>query len=359
VSSPIFPSPVEENALESQPDVLLHEESTDPQIAGRSLTQIAWTRLRRDKTAMVAMGFIIFIVLVAVFAPLVTKAIGISPDNPSRKEQVAVISDETGGMPINWTQSCSQGLRGFAPSCSGISLAHPFGVEPGTGRDIMAMLIFGSRISLTIAGVSTFLVVAIGLVLGTMGGYLGGWVDGTLGRVMDLLLSFPTLLMLLALTPVFVSRLTLVGLTGNAARIVYMITFFAIFSWPYLARIVRGQVISLREREFVESAVAMGSGSRRIIFKELIPNLWAPILVYASLLLPSFIAAEAALSYLGVGVVPPAVTWGKMLGDSVNYFTVIPTYLFIPGTLLFLVVLAFNLFGDAVRDALDPRAGRV
>jgi peptide/nickel transport system permease protein len=359
VSSPIFPSPVEENALESQPGVLLPEEADEPQIAGRSLSQIAWTRLRRDRAAMLSLAFIIFIVFVAVFAPLVTKLIGISPDNPSRAEQIRVVSDETGGMPIHWTDSCSQGLRGFAPSCSGISLAHPFGVEPGTGRDIMAMLMFGSRISLTIAGVSTILVVAIGLVLGTMGGYLGGWTDGILGRVMDLLLSFPTLLMLLALTPVFVSRLDAVGLHGNAARIIYMITFFAFFSWPYLARIVRGQVISLREREFVESAVAMGSSSRRIIFKELIPNLWAPILVYATLLLPSFIAAEAALSYLGVGVVPPAVTWGKMLGDSVNYFTVIPTYLFIPGTLLFLVVLAFNIFGDAVRDALDPRAGRV
>jgi peptide/nickel transport system permease protein len=182
-----------------------------------------------------------------------------------------------------------------------------------------------------------------------------------LGRVMDLLLSFPTLLMLLALTPVFATRLAEISpaLAGNTGRVVYMITFFAIFSWPYLARIVRGQVISMREREFVESARAMGAGSRRIIFKELIPNLWAPILVYSSLLLPSFIAFEAALSYLGVGVLPPTVTWGQMLGNSVSYFQIIPTYLFIPGMYLFIVVLAFNLFGDAVRDALDPRAGRV
>jgi peptide/nickel transport system permease protein len=138
-----------------------------------------------------------------------------------------------------------------------------------------------------------------------------------------------------------------------------MILVFSLFGWPYLARIVRGQVFSLREREFVESAVAMGASSRRIIFKELVPNLWAPVIVYATLALPTFIAAEAALSFLGVGITPPTVTWGKMLADSVVYYSSVPTYLFIPGTLLFMVVLSFNLFGDAVRDALDPRAGRV
>ncbi len=138
-----------------------------------------------------------------------------------------------------------------------------------------------------------------------------------------------------------------------------MIIVFGVFGWPYLARIIRGQVISLREREFVESAVAMGSSGRRIVFKELIPNLWAPILVYTTITLPSYIAFEAALAFLGVGVAPPSTTWGKMLADSVTYVTVMPTYLFIPGTALFFVVLVFNQLGDSVRDALDPRAGRV
>lgn len=358
MSSPIIPSPAEETLLESAVSQGTQEKPTE-EIAGRSLSQIAWSRIRRDKTALTAMGFIIFVVLIAVFAGPVTKLVGVSKEYPSRAEQVKVVSDETGGLPIGWTESCAQGLKGFAPSCSGISRAHPFGVEPQTGRDIFAMLVYGSRISLLIAGVSTLLVVAIGMVLGTMAGYLGGKFDTVLGRLMDLLLSFPTLLMLLVLTPVFSSRLEKLGMSPNVARVTYMIAFFALFSWAYLARIVRGQVISLREREFVESARAMGAGSTRIIFKELIPNLWAPILVYATLLLPSFIAFEAALSYLGVGVLPPSTTWGKMLGDSVAYFTVIPTYLFIPGTYLFLVVLAFNIFGDAVRDALDPRAGRV
>ena len=148
------------------------------------------------------------------------------------------------------------------------------------------------------------------------------------------------------------------GLEPNVARVTFIILVLSLFAWPYLARIIRGQVLSLREREFVESAVSMGAGTPRILFKEILPNLWAPILVYATLLLPTFIAAEAALSYLGVGLLPPTPSWGAMLAESVRYFTVMPGYLFIPGTYLFVVVLSFNLLGDSVRDALDPRAGR-
>jgi peptide/nickel transport system permease protein len=354
-----MPTPAEETLLAAEPGVLDVPEEKQKEVAGRSLRQLAWSRLRRDRGAMISAIFILFVVFVAVFASPITRLMGVSTAQPNGAQLAKLISSQNGGMPAGWTTSCAHGLQGFKFSCSGISLQHPFGVEPGTGRDLFAMLIFGSRISLFVATVSTIFVVVFGLVLGTMAGYLGGWFDGVLGRVMDLLLSFPTLLMLLVLTPVFVDRLEKRGLQGNQARVVYMIVFFALFSWPYLARIIRGQVISLREREFVESARAMGASSRRIIFKELIPNLWAPILVYSSLLLPSFIAFEAALSYLGVGVAPPSTTWGRMLGDSVSYFAVMPWYLFIPGTYLFLVVLAFNVFGDAVRDALDPRAGRV
>jgi peptide/nickel transport system permease protein len=359
VSSPIIPSPAEETLLAAEPGILDLPEEKREEVAGRSLRSMAWGRLRRDKGAMISLAVILFVVLVAVFAGVITKVMGVDTQYPTEAQLAKLISTENGGMPAGWTPTCAKGFQGFAFSCSGISLQHPFGVEPGSGRDLFAMLIFGSRISLFVATLSTIFVVVFGLVLGTMAGYLGGWFDATLGRVMDLLLSFPTLLMLLVLTPVFVDRLQKRGLQGNQARIVYMIVFFALFSWPYLARIIRGQVISLREREFVESARAMGASSRRIIFKELIPNLWAPILVYSSLLLPSFIAFEAALSYLGVGVAPPSTTWGRMLGDSVSYFTVMPWYLFIPGMYLFIVVLAFNVFGDAVRDALDPRAGRV
>ena len=311
------------------------------EIAGRSLTQIAWTRLRRDKVAMVSFGIVVFVLLLAVFAPLVTKLFGVDPYSFDPD----AVSD-SGGLPLGrW---------------GGISMEHPLGVEPGTGRDLFARLLYGSRVSLLISFVGTFITIIVGVTVGVIAGFSRGWLDTGLGRLMDLILAFPQLLILLALSGVLTQRLEQTfGLPGNSARVLYIILVLSLFGWPYLARIIRGQVLSLREREFVESAISMGAGTRRILFREILPNLWAPILVYATILLPTYVAAEAALSFLGVGLVPPTPSWGAMLAESVTYFTVLPGYLFIPGTYLFVVVLSFNLLGDAVRDALDPRAGRV
>ena len=309
------------------------------EIAGRSLTQIAWTRLRRDKVAMVSMIVILVVLLLALTAPLVTRLIGVEPT----KFYPETVSD-SGGLPIGrW---------------GGISLDHPLGVEPSTGYDIFARLLYGSRISLLIAFTGTLITLVLGITIGIIAGYSRGFLDAALSRFMDIILAFPLLLILLALSQPLTQRLETVGFSPDAARIAFLILVLSFFGWPYLARIVRGQVLSLREREFVESAVAMGAGTPRVLFREILPNLWAPILVYATLLLPTYIAAEASLSYLGVGLLPPTPSWGAMLAQSVSYFSVLPTYLFIPGTYLFLVVLCFNLLGDAVRDALDPRAGR-
>jgi ABC-type dipeptide/oligopeptide/nickel transport system permease subunit len=315
--------------------------SVEPtEIAGRSLTQIAWGRLRRDKVAVVSLGVVLLVVAVAAAAPLITKLVGVDPLSFNPK-----VIDDAGGLP--------------AGRWGGISLAHPLGVEPGTGRDLFARLLYGSRISLLISFTGTFITLILGVTIGIIAGYSRGWMDTALGRLMDLILAFPLLLILLAMANVLTQRLeTSFHLAPNVARVTFIILVLSLFAWPYLARIIRGQVLSLREREFVESAVAMGAGTPRILFKEILPNLWAPILVYATLLLPTFIAAEAALSYLGVGLLPPTPSWGAMLAESVSYFTVMPGYLFIPGTYLFVVVLSFNLLGDSIRDALDPRAGR-
>jgi peptide/nickel transport system permease protein len=308
-------------------------------VEGRSLTQIAWGRLRRDKVAMASLTVIILIVLAALFAPLITKVLGIDPYEPNTD-----LVSQDGGLPLGrW---------------GGISWDHPLGVEPLIGRDILARLLYGARISLTIAFAATFLVIVIGVVLGTIAGYSRGKVDTVLSRLMDVTLAFPFLLVVIAMAQPMQQRLESVIPSANAARVVALVILLSLFSWPYLARLVRGQVLSLREREFVEAAISTGASSRRILFKELVPNLWAPVLVYASLAFPGFITAEATLAYLGVGVLPPTPTWGAMLSDSVRTFTVVPTYFFIPGTILFITVLVFNLFGDAVRDALDPRAGR-
>lgn len=309
------------------------------EITGRSLTQIAWGRLRRDKVAMVSLIVICLVVFMAVAAPLITRLVGVEP---TKFYPDAV--DDAGGLPVGrW---------------GGVSLDHPLGVQPGTGYDIFARLLYGSRVSLLIALSGTLITLVLGILVGILAGYSRGWLDSALGRLMDIILSFPLLLILLALAQPLTQRLESLGLKGSSARILFIILVLSFFGWPYLARIVRGQVLSLREREFVESAVAMGAGTPRILFREILPNLWAPILVYATLLLPTYIAAEAALSFLGVGLVPPTPSWGAMLQESVSYFSVLPQFLFIPGTYLFIVVLCFNLLGDAVRDALDPRAGR-
>ncbi|MGH8893476.1 MAG: ABC transporter permease [Actinomycetes bacterium] len=309
------------------------------EIAGRSLTQIAWARLRRDKVAMVSLIALLTVILLAILAPLITRLVGVHPTEFYPND----VSD-AGGLPLGrW---------------GGISLDHPLGVEPSTGYDIFARLLYGSRISLLIALTGTLITLVLGVVIGVIAGYSRGWLDAALGRFMDIILAFPLLLILLAMANPLTQRLESVGLPPGAARIAFIILVLSFFGWPYLARIVRGQVLSLREREFVESAVAMGAGTPRVLFREILPNLWAPVLVYATLLLPTFVAAEASLSFLGVGLLPPTPSWGAMLGESVRYFSVLPQFLLIPGTYLFIVVLCFNLLGDAVRDALDPRAGR-
>ena len=277
--------------------------------------------------------------LVALAGPVVLGAFGYSPYTFDK----TAISNLGGQPNLPW---------------GGIEFpAHPLGVEWGSGRDIMSQLLWGLRISLVVATTATILTVVIGTVIGIVAGYSRGWVDQALGRLMDIVLVFPFLLIILALSGVMTDRLTSLGVPeGNPSRILYLILVISIFGWPYLARIVRGQVLSLREREFVEAAVSMGASRRRILFGEVLPNLWAPILVYTTLTLPSYVGLEAALSFLGVGVLPPDVTFGVMLAASVQYFQTVPTYLFIPGGMLVILVVSFNLLGDALRDALDPKA---
>ena len=305
---------------------------------GRSLREIVISRLRRDKVAMVALIILIIVYLLAIFGPFIGPMFGFNPF----AYDPAAVATSTGGPALPF---------------GGISAQHPLGVEWGTGRDIASQLLWGLRISLIVATASTVLVVSIGTIVGIIAGYGGGWTDMLLGRFMDLILAFPTLLVLIAMSAVLTQRLTDLGVPpGNPSRILYLVLAISGFGWPYLARIVRGQVLSLREREFVEAAVAAGASRRRILFTEILPNLWAPILVYTTLALPAFIGLEAALSFLGVGILPPDVTFGVMLANSVKYFQVVPTYLFIPGLALVIIVVAFNLLGDSLRDALDPRA---
>jgi peptide/nickel transport system permease protein len=313
---------------------------TEQGITGRSPTRLAMTRLRRDKVSMVALTIVIIAVLVAIVAPIL-RSFGVLDPLGLHPELVGGF----GSMP-------SGGL-------GGVSLSHPFGVEPGTGRDVMSRVLLGVSFSLLIATTASMVSMLLGMTLGIISGYAGKSTDFWISRSMDLVLAFPQLLMLLALSPVLKSRITSLGVpAGTPTSAVYLILVLGFFGWPYLARIVRGQVLTLRNREFVEAARSLGATRRRIWFRELLPNLWAPLIVYVSLTLPLNISAEAALSFLGVGLQAPTPSLGNILNDSVSYFQPDPTFFFVPGVVLVLIVLAFNMFGDGLRDALDPKSTR-
>ena len=242
----------------------------------------------------------------------------------------------------------------------GISWDHPLGLEPGLGRDVLSRVVLGITLSLSIALLATMITVTIGTVLGIISGFAGGVTDAVIGRLIDLVLSFPSTLMLLALSGIVVAFMTgtLHVPAGDIANGTYVIVVLAIFGWPPIARLIRGQVLSIREREFVDAAVLIGASKSRIYFKEILPNLWAPLLVYFSLTMPAYISAEAALSYLGVGIKPPTPTLGNILTDSINYSTADFAFFFIPAATIAIIVVAFNLLGDGMRDALDPKSGR-
>jgi len=198
--------------------------------------------------------------------------------------------------------------------------------------------------------------VVIGVVMGVISGYFGGWRDAAIGRTMDIFLAFPLLVFAIALVGVIPN--SAFGLSGNSLRVAMLIFIIGFFAWPYMGRIIRGQTLSLREREFVQAARGMGARGPYILFRELLPNMVGPILVYATLLIPTNILFEAALDYLGVGLVPPTPSWGQMLANAVQqgFWYVDPMYMIIPGLAIFITILAFNLFGDGLRDALDPRS---
>ncbi len=321
-------------------DESLSPDVATPAVVGRTLRQIALNRIKRDKVAIVCAISLVVITLLAVLAPLICHLFHVDPYTFNAD----TISDN-GGLPIG--------------KFGGVSWKHPLGVEPLTGRDVMARLLYGSRVSLLIAVLATTIVVTTGVLIGIFSGYSRGWIDSVLSRTMDLTLAFPFLLVVIAMSPVLEQRLVSFGIpAGNPARVLTLVLLLSIFGWPYLARLIRGQVLSMREREFVEAATSIGTGTSRMVLKELLPNLWAPILVYATIAMPGFIGAEAALAYLGISVQPPTPTWGAMLEESVNYFTVDPFYMFVPLTMLLVAVLSFNMLGDALRDALDPKADR-
>jgi len=241
-------------------------------------------------------------------------------------------------------------------TATGPSSAHPLGVDD-LGRDILARVVYGARVSLAVALIATTVAVVVGVIVGMVAGYFRGWVDTVLSRIMDIVLAFPILLLAIGLASACsLGRGCLGGLIKPGLST--LIVVIALASWPYIGRIIRGQVLSMREKEFVDASRALGASHRRVIFREILPNLVTPIIVYASLVLPTNILFEAALSFLGVGVQPPTASWGQMIAAASPIFDTAWWYMVFPGIALVLTVLAFNLVGDGLQDALNPRADR-
>ncbi|MGZ6339617.1 MAG: ABC transporter permease [Candidatus Limnocylindrales bacterium] len=324
-------------------DLIPEPRTPDLAIAGRSLRSLAWSRLKQDKPALVGGFIVVFLLIISIVAPLICRILGINPTDFHSD----LISGDT-SLPYG--------------AWSGISWAHPLGLEPTNGRDILARILYGAQISLFIAISATVVSMVLGVFFGIVAGFKGGWLDTIISRSMDVLLAFPVLLFSIALLSIFtgVDEIALgpVHLGGTEMRLAMLIGIIGFFGWAYIGRVIRGQVISLREKEFIDAARSIGAKDRRILVRELLPSLAAPMLIYATLTIPTNILYEAALSFLGVGVQPPTASWGQMLSDATKTFQVDPIYMLVPGLAIFVTVLAFNLFGDGLRDALDPKSSR-
>ena len=237
----------------------------------------------------------------------------------------------------------------------GPSLAHPFGVDQ-LGQDVVSRVIYGTRVSLIVGILGTAIATVIGTIVGLLAGFYRGWADTLLSRLIDVVLAIPVLLLGLGLGAACEVRGCLGGhIQSGLGVIIFLI---ALVNWTYIARIVRGLVLSLREQEFVDAARSLGASDARIMLREILPNLVAPIVVYSSLLIPQNILLEAALSFLGVGVRPPTASWGQMIAAATPIFNTAWWYMVFPGIALLLTVLAFNLLGDGLQDALNPRIAR-
>jgi peptide/nickel transport system permease protein len=314
---------LESAGLEAQ-QVAEGQEAAGGRVEGRSQWQLTWRRLRGDTVSMIALAVIIIMVILAIIAP-VFAAITHHPVDTA----YPIAGENDAGNPVG------PGVNGFW-----------LGTD-STGRDLLVRILYGARISLFVGVVTTLIATVLGVAIGLTAGYFGGIVDTILGRITDAALAFPYVILALALAVVFGPSLSI---------ILAVITFF---SWAGIARIVRGQTLAIKEKEYIEAARSLGAGPFRIMCFDILPNLLAPVLVVGTLLIPNAIVFEATLSYLGLGIQPPTPSWGNMLADASNFYQVAWWYLAFPALFLLITTLAFNLLGDGIRDAMDPRTERL
>lgn len=305
---------------------------------GRSPWQLFWRRFRRDRLALAGLSFLVLLVLIALLAPVIAEhVVGHGPNDLYIHEPVKMVNEF--GLPL------------------GPNGDFWFGADR-SGRDLFVRVIYGARTSLLVGVAATGVAVTVGVTLGLIAGYYGGWRDTLISRTTDIILSFPYLLFAIGI--VGACSISAEGCFGGLVKPGLPIVIFVIslFTWPNICRVVRGNTLSLRESEFIDANRSLGASNRAIIFRELLPNLVAPIIVYATLLIPSNILFEAALSFLGMGVPQTVPSWGRQLAEAATVFRVAWWMMVFPGLFLFATTLSFNLVGDGLRDALDPRTGR-
>ncbi|MFJ8541447.1 ABC transporter permease [Streptomyces sp. NPDC093586] len=314
-------------------------------LEGRSPGQLMWIRFKRDRTGVLSACIVIFFFVIGLAAPLISKAYGKGPYTVYADERPELF--DSAGVPVQ-------------PN-GGISGEFWFGLEPGNGYDVFTKLLYGIRTSLMISVAVTLATVLTGIVLGVVAGYLGNKTDYLISRVIDFLLAFPAQLFFIASMPVVVSLFVDPrDETPVYVRVVALIAVQWFLGWMSLARILRGTTLALREREFIEAAKVSGASPWRIIRKEILPNVVTPILVQSTYMLPNFVTAEAGLSFLGVGIVEPTPDWGQMFSKAATELVMQNdiTYMFFPGISMIIFIVAFNLLGDSVRDAFDPKSAR-
>jgi oligopeptide transport system permease protein len=312
----------------------LHAPDSEKIIAGTSLWKDAWRRLLKNRLAVFGMIVVILVAVASLVGPEIIKRVnGFSPD---------------------YIPSDASLIKSFAPFTApdgSFSWTHPMGTD-NQGRDIMARVLQGGQISLMVGIIATIVSLLIGVAYGAVAGYLGGRIDNLMMRFVDILYSLPYIILVIVLLAMFRSSTPL-------GQLVLLFIALGSVSWLTMARIVRGQVLSLKNQEFVLAARATGVSTTRIIFRHIVPNTLGPVIVYATLTIPTVMLSEAFLSYLGFGVQPPLASWGSLATDGIQNIAIFPWQLIFPGVTMALTLFSLNFLGDGLRDALDPQMRKV